>query len=304
MPKVSVIIPVYNVEKYLTRCLQSVCGQTMKDIEIICVNDGSTDNSAHILAEFAAQDSRVKVITQENRGLSEARNRGLDVAEGQYIAFVDSDDFVAPIFVQTLVTAAEETNSDIVNCNFIKVTDETVLKQSKNTDVQVFANPLQQLLIKSNYLKFNVWNKLYKRSFIGEFRFAKGLYFEDWIFNTCLFAKAQKLAYVKAQLYGYQTDNLSIMRSPFDEKKLQDYVQGIELVHEFYQQNYPELWRLVKKTRISRTVKMLMNSTLRAKNVKLMEQAKNELQRLYQEQKIGYRGLSLPNKLKFYKFLH
>ena len=303
MPKVSVIIPVYNVEKYLSRCLQSVCGQTLQDIEIICINDGSTDNSAQILAEFAVRDTRLKVITQENRGLSEARNRGLDEAEGEYIAFVDSDDFVAPDFVQRLVDAAEKTNSEIVNCDFLKVTDETVLKQ-QNIDVQIFDNPLRQLLKKSNYLKFNVWNKLYKRAFIGNFRFTKGLYFEDWIFNTCLFAKAQKLAYVKARLYGYQTDNFSIMRSPFNEKKLADYVHGIELVYDFYQQNYPELWRLVKKTRISRTVKMLMNSTLRAKDSKLAKQAKNELQRLYQEQKIGYRGLSLPNKFKLYKFLH
>ena len=304
MPKVSVIIPVYDVDKYLSRCLQSVCRQTLRDIEIICVNDGSTDNSAYILAEFAARDTRLKVITQENRGLSEARNRGLDEAAGEYIAFVDSDDFVAPNFVQYLVNAAEKTNSEIVNCDFLKVTNETVLKQSQNTDVQVFDNPLRQLLKKSNYLKFNVWNKLYKRAFIGDSRFAKGVYFEDWIFNTCLFAKAQKLAYIKAQLYGYQTDNLSIMRSPFNEKKLADYVHGIELVYDFYQQNYPELWSLVKKTRISRTVKMLMNSTLRAKSTKLTEQAKIELQRLYQEQKIGYRGLSLPNKLKLYKFLH
>ena len=91
MPKISVIIPVYNVEKYLAECLTSVVNQTFKDIEIICVNDGSTDNSPKILKEFAQKDSRIKIINQENQGLSAARNTGLDVATGEYVSFIDSD---------------------------------------------------------------------------------------------------------------------------------------------------------------------------------------------------------------------
>ena len=119
MPKVSVIIPVYNVEKYLSECLDSVVNQTLKDIEIICVNDGSPDGSAAILEEYAQKDNRIKVITQENRGLSEARNSGLKIASGEYIAFLDSDDYIDLKFFEQLYKRGIESNSDVVVCENI-----------------------------------------------------------------------------------------------------------------------------------------------------------------------------------------
>ena len=144
MPKVSVIIPVYNVEKYLSECLDSVVNQTLKDIEIICVNDGSPDGSAEILEEYAQKDNRIKVITQENRGVSEARNSGLKIASGEYIAFLDSDDYIDLKFFEQLYKRGIESNSDVVVCEniyrfsgnkqklFLKVDKEvetTVLKE-------------------------------------------------------------------------------------------------------------------------------------------------------------------------------
>lgn len=117
-PKVSVIIPVYNVDPYLRECLESVVNQTLLDIEIICVNDGSTDNSPAILEEYRAKDSRITVFTQENRGLSAARNRGMDLARGEYIYFIDSDDYVEPETLERTVHIAEADDLDAVVFRF------------------------------------------------------------------------------------------------------------------------------------------------------------------------------------------
>lgn len=120
MIKISVIIPVYNVEMYLEQCVNSVMNQTLDDIEIICVNDGSTDNSLHILKELATKDKRLKIINQENLGLSEARNRGIKEAIGKYISFIDSDDWIDVDFLEKLYSAAEENQADIAAAGIIK----------------------------------------------------------------------------------------------------------------------------------------------------------------------------------------
>ena len=120
MPAISVIVPIYNVEPYLSQCLDSIISQTLADIEIICVNDGSTDNSLQILQKYAAQDNRIKIINQPNQGLSAARNSGIDVATGEFIGFVDSDDYIAPDFYETLYTVAKKYKANIAASNIIK----------------------------------------------------------------------------------------------------------------------------------------------------------------------------------------
>ncbi|MBR3628081.1 MAG: glycosyltransferase family 2 protein [Elusimicrobia bacterium] len=116
MPKISVIVPTYNVEKYLSQCLDSILNQTFKDFECICINDGSTDNSLSILQKYASKDNRIKIINQENKGLSGARNAALKIVTGKYITFVDSDDFVSSDYLEKLINLAEKENSDIVYC--------------------------------------------------------------------------------------------------------------------------------------------------------------------------------------------
>ena len=133
--------------------------------------------------------------------------------------------------------------------------------------------------------------------------FVENLYFEDWVFNLCVFAQNISFAWINEKLYGYRISNNSIMRSQFNEKKLHDYVRGIEIVAEYFQTKYPHKWNKVKKLRISRTVKMLMNSTLRSKDNNLYKQAQTFLKKLYQQNLIGYRGLSCVNKIKLFKFL-
>ncbi|MBQ9271128.1 MAG: glycosyltransferase [Alphaproteobacteria bacterium] len=304
MPLISVIIPVYNVEQHLEKCLNSVQKQTFSDFEVICVNDGSTDGCAQILEQFAAKDKRFKVITQTNQGLSVARNNGLAVAKAKHIAYVDSDDFVHPQFLEILYKASVDNDADVSGCNFCKIYDDDKLPDLNYAKPKEYLPALNVLMNRKNFIHFNVWNKLYKQELIKDIPFVNGIYFEDWVYNCCVFAKARNFVWVNEKLYGYRISDNSIMRSSFNHKKLEDYVAGIHSVRKFYKEKYPELWPLVRDTRIARTVKMMMNSTRRTHNRNLLEEAKIALKKLYNLKLIGYKGLSLPNKIKLFYFLH
>lgn len=181
MPKISVIIPVYNVEKYLAECLTSVVNQTFKDIEIICVNDGSTDNSPKILEEFAQKDDRIRIINQENQGLSAARNTGLEVATGEYVSFIDSDDFVRTDLyadIQKLLPA----ELICFNAKIFPISEKYRTLQNYIQCQFDGEQPMEEkLILKTNV---HVWNKVFRTSIIKEnnIRFPKGLYFEDFPF--------------------------------------------------------------------------------------------------------------------------
>lgn len=304
MPLISVIIPVYNVEQHLEKCLESVLKQSLRDIEVICVNDGSTDGCAKILKKFAANDKRLKVITQENKGLSVARNNGLSHATSEYIAYVDSDDFVHPEFLQKLYEMAQEYKADIVGCDFAKIYANEDLPNIQNLKPKEYSPALPVLLHRKNFIHFNVWNKLYTRAVIKSIDFVPGIYFEDWVYNSCVFAGAKSFVWLGEKLYGYRISDNSIMRSRFNRKKLDDYVTGIHAVRKFYKEKFPDQWKEVRNTRIARTVKMLMNSARRSHNAQLVADAKIALKKLYNLKLIGYSGLSVPNKLKLFYFLH
>lgn len=305
MVKISVIIPCYNVAKYLGECLDSVLKQTFQDFEVICVNDGSTDKSLEILQQYAEKDARIKIIDQENKGLSEARNIALDMAQGEFIAFADSDDYYATNFLELLFNAQKNTKADIVGCDFQKIYKSTdVLRPISQVHPRIYKDALKVLLNKDNFIYFNVWNKLYKRDVIGNMRFVPHIYYEDWVFNCCVFERANGFAWLKEKLYAYRISNSSIMRSDFNEKKLHDYVTGIHEVHDYFITNAPEKWEKVCQTRISRTVKMMMNSALRAKNEVLIQNTSQALKTLKDKKMITYKGLSLVNKFKLWKFLH
>lgn len=303
MPEISVIMPVYNTASYLAQSIESVLNQTYSDFELIIVDDGSTDDSLKIINSYAVKDKRIKVITQENQGLSEARNSGIKIAGGEYIAFIDSDDFYAKNFLGQLIHAQKKASADIVGCNFKKIrSSKDHIKVINRFSYVVYPNALEVLLHKNNFIHFNVWNKLYKREVIGEIRFVPHIYYEDWVFNCCVFERANCFVWIKERLYGYNYSDNSIMRSAFTEKKLTDYVTGIKEVHRYFMKNAPEKWEQVKRTRVSRTVKMLMNGTLRSKDKNLRIKTAHVLQGLKADELITYVGLSLKNKLKLYYF--
>jgi len=207
MPNVSVIVPVYNVEKYLRQCLDSVVNQTLKDIEIICVNDGSTDKSAEILEEYA---DRVTIVNQKNAGLSGARNTGIKHATGEYIGFVDSDDFVAPDFFEKLYAAAAKYNADIALTNICRPSGRAVklksLKEEKLfTEMQDRINAAS--IPTSNY----VWNRIYRKEIL-QHEFVLGRYFEDMEWSIKTIYAAKSLVTVPGTAYYYRKNPASIIR--------------------------------------------------------------------------------------------
>ena len=219
MPKVSVMIPVYNVEKYLSECLDSVVNQTLKDIEIICVNDGSPDGSAKILEEYAQKDNRIKVITQENQGLSEARNTGLKIASGEYIAFLDSDDYIDLKFFEQLYKRGIESNSDVVVCEniyrFSGNKQKLFLKVNKEVETTVLKEKFECLYLPEYCY---ACNKIYKRECLTE-RFLKGINFEDVYFTSNVLKQCQKLSVAAGVSYYYRIVSNSIVNTPSNKNK-------------------------------------------------------------------------------------
>ena len=235
-PKVSIIVPVYNVEKYLARCLDSIMAQTEHDIEIICVNDGSTDSSASILADYAAKDSRIQIRTQPNGGLSAARNAGLDMATGEWVMFVDSDDYVPSYAVSAFLDAVRRTGcplaaSERYAVDGLPADDRAPLPG----EVRRYGEPLRHLVGKRK-MQSSAWNKFYAAELVRNRRFIEGIYFEDWPFVTEIFGVADSFALVRHPLYVYCLNGgaPSIVRSSFTQKKADSYIAGIERVRSLF----------------------------------------------------------------------
>lgn len=178
--KVSVVIPVYNVEKYLPKCLDSLIGQTLKEIEIICINDASTDSSLEVLREYEKKDPRVKIIDKPNEGPSAARNLGIEKASGEYISFVDSDDWVSENFLEALYCAAKKYNSDIACCGFIRHSRKQTKRLGYKKEEFVTDADEKLALTRIPELSY-VWNKIYKKEKLcrNNLYFPVGRIFED-----------------------------------------------------------------------------------------------------------------------------
>ena len=209
MVKVSVIIPVYNAAPYLKKCVTSLIKQTLDDIEIVVINDGSTDNSLQIIEDFQKIDSRIFLITQKNQGVSVARNTGLDQAVGEYIGFVDADDYVDPDMYMKLYNEVKNKNLDIVISNFIAEQDGKIIKKKSHSQVETVFNKeaiqkeLIPILIQEDTLN-SCWNKLYSSKLIykNKIRFPINITNgEDGVFNIEIFNTANKLSFV--EYYGY-----------------------------------------------------------------------------------------------------
>lgn len=224
MERISIIVPIYNVAIYLKKCLDSILSQSYANIEILLVNDGSTDHSATICRSYAQQDARIKYYEKRNGGLSDARNYGLDKATGKYVIFVDSDDFISEDFIMCLYTALIRQNADIAMSNYDKV-DE------KGETVDTISFPLKQEVISGRDLcrklleadgnAFVVaWNKLYKRELFNNIRFEKDKLHEDEYIAYNLLYHVPKIALVHQELYHYLERDNSITTSRMTEKRL------------------------------------------------------------------------------------
>ena len=215
MAEVSIIVPVYQVEKYIRQCVDSILAQTFTDFELILVDDGSKDKSGEICDEYAGMDERVKVIHKENGGLSDARNRGMDQAVGNYFMFVDSDDYIAPTMVESLYSCILCENADIAACNFLFAFDNAREKNFSTeikTEVLTGSDIFYYRKNERNYGIWTVaWNKLYKRETFGNVRFRFGKYHEDEFWANDIYQMDIKVVTIPECLYYYRQRGDSIM---------------------------------------------------------------------------------------------
>ena len=192
----SIIIPVFNTEKYLIDCLESVTGQTYKNLQIICVNDGSTDNSLKILEDYSKKDSRIIIIDQANKGLSGARNSGLEKATGDYIAFLDSDDWVDLDFYEKLYNAIIKNNCEIAAATIIRKREHSQKYRVHYSEEKIYTTLEEKFRICKIPTCCYVWNKLYKSDLIKNRKFSSGVYFEDVLWTPEVLKNATKLVTV------------------------------------------------------------------------------------------------------------
>lgn len=244
-PCVSVVVPVYNCEKYLDDCINSIRYQSLENIEIICVNDGSKDNSLKILKNHASKDSRIKVIDKENSGVSKTRQAGLNVATGEYVAFVDSDDKISSKAYETAYSKAKKENADIV-CfgwkNFAS-THNAVFRNNyspkeKIYDVSKDKNAWKKAKRKRESIY--IWNKLYKRSLIQEnnISFNSELKIaEDEYFNLSLYPFAKKIVNIPNQFYKYRQNENSTMFKTSLWSIIKNYIKMCSQIFKFYKKN-------------------------------------------------------------------
>lgn len=214
-PIVSVIIPVFNTEDYLSQCIESVLGQTLRDIEVICVDDGSTDSSPHMLSEFAAKDERLKIITTPHSNAGAARNAALAIARGRYVSFLDADDYFEPTFLDSMTKLAESNNLDVVLCKSFFVDDVTKKRTNHNKaalneikpDTVYSADDLWEIAYR--YAVGWPWDKLYRRSFIEEngLRFQEQTSTNDAYFVYTALALMERFAYTNRRLVNHRVNN-------------------------------------------------------------------------------------------------
>ena len=214
-PLVSIIVPMYNTAGCIARCVKSICAQTYKSIEILLLNDGSTDDTLAVCRVLAASDHRIALVDKTNTGAADTRNQGIALAHGKYIQFVDSDDWILPDMTAALVSCAVKENADVVRCGYCENVDGDM--QEICTNSQICCPEYNKLVIdimNDGLMSGAVWNKLYKRGVLDGIRFRPG-YSEDILFNYCVIQKQPKMVYMTGTYYVYRVNIASVTNSVF-----------------------------------------------------------------------------------------
>lgn len=224
LPLLSVIVPVYRVENYLDRCVQSIVDQTYRNLEIILVDDGSPDNSGAMCDVWAQKDDRIKVIHKKNGGGGQARNVGLNAAQGELIAFVDSDDYIAPDMYLHLYELLDS-GAEIAECGFVSTFADQTEFRGGNSAVTVYTpQDAMREHIRDTVFRQLIWNKLYRRKVIGSIRFPEGTKIDDEYFTYQVLGNAQKLVLSEKVCYAYRQQQGSVMHQMDPMKRL----EGVE----------------------------------------------------------------------------
>lgn len=264
MKKVSIILPVYNVEQYIKKCLESIQQQTYPNLEVIIVNDGATDKSVEYCEQICKIDSRFSVTHKENGGLSDARNVGIDKAKGDYLIFVDSDDFVSQDMVSYLVSSMENNEADIAICD-----PAHYYSDRQNNDLNIFypassvkvyekTEALCEMFYQKSFL-VSAWAKIYKKELFDDIRFPVGKLFEDSAVMYLLFEKCEKIVYSNAKLYAYVHRDNSITTKKFSDKDL-DILDISNTILDHYSGNF-RVYKAAVSYKVSVCFRILLNSS-------------------------------------------
>jgi len=288
-PLISVIIPVYNVEEYLEKCINSVIAQTYRNIEIIMVDDGSTDKSGTMCALLAEKDSRIVVIHKANGGLSSARNAGLNIAKGDYIGFVDSDDWIEPDMYECLISNMLKENADISICGIYYNRESKTKTDRDITGYRVFSRyeAVNCVIQRNSIIKAYVWSKLYSKHIFSKLRFPEGKTYEDLFTILPVIDAAEKIVVTMQPKYHYIKRPGSITTSEFSSSSW-DWVESRRAFHEYLLDKYPELAKhaeylclvsyyrvldkmLLSKTEVDRQEKKALVDFLRENTAKVLK---------------------------------
>ena len=238
---ISLIIPVYKVEKYLEKCIQSVINQTYENLQIILVDDGSPDNCGKICDEYAKKDHRIEVIHKSNGGLSDARNKGLEIAKGEYIGFVDSDDYIEADMYEVLYNLLKQYNADVSICNFYTVSQGKISIKNADNGINEYnrIEILKEILLDKNIQSY-AWNKLYKKELFDEIKYPIGKKYEDIGTTFYLLEKCNKIVVTGKSEYYYINRQDSIVNN-VTESTITDYIELIMQRYDYIEENIKEL---------------------------------------------------------------
>lgn len=287
---ISIIIPVYNVEEFLDQCISSVVQQTYNNLEIILIDDGSSDNSGKICDEWAKKDKRIKVIHKENGGLSDARNVGINLAKGEYISFIDSDDYILETYFEYLYNLIITTNSDLSVCRCKKVDEKgnqiARIKQKQFKDKLLTGNINCMRDFLCNYdIDTVAWGKLYRKSLFNTgIRYPVGRYHEDVWTTYKLIARCNKIIIGSEALYCYRQRNSSINHS-FSHRRHLDAIEGKIKKYEYIKRNYPKFTLATQSSIISGLNHYVLDI---AKNNNKDKEIHNYIRLLYKKHILGY----------------
>lgn len=275
---ISVIIPVYKVEKYLEKCIESIIKQTYTNLQIILVDDGSPDNCGKICDEYAKKDSRIEVIHKINGGLSDARNVGINRANGRYIGFVDSDDYIKEDMYEKLINLIKEYNADVSICNLYDVIDGKEYVRNKYNGIHEYSriDILKEILLDKNIQSY-AWNKLYKKELFDEIKYPIGKKYEDIGTTFYVFEKCNKIVVTSEPEYYYLKRSDSLVNN-VTESTILDYTEIIIQRYLYIKQNIKEL-RKYNNYYLAKTLITANNDIKTLKNVS--EKMKERYKELY-----------------------
>ena len=295
-PLISVIVPVYNAEKYLHRCVDSILNQTYKNLEIILIDDGSKDSSGTICDAYAAKDSRIKVIHQKNFGVSAARNAGLDAAFGDYITFVDSDDSIKADMLEKLVSKLQRENADLVICGSLIDNGIRLTKHPKKCKEKIYSTEeLMKDYVCADWIFTGPCNKLYKYELFNDIRFPEFRAHEDAFIMHHILGQCKKAVFIEKYLYIQYLRQNSTERSKFSQDKLTllDCADDLLL---YYQKNFPMLYKYVAYRKVNE-IAVILADILKSGMYQSQRLLYHRLYQKMQEEYKSARNNGVPNEL-------